>query len=220
MMRASSQMAGARTSDRPRPRPLRFAARLAGHALLVACWVLIALMAAITWGPHLTRYKTDIIVGQSMEPTIPLYSAIIVEPVKPRTLGVGDVITFQQPDSPERKITHRITKVERRGDGEIAFVTKGDNNEVRDPWRVTYADTGYRVRGHVPHVGWVMIQAQTQWARILLVVLPVLVLLVTFLRAIWRDEEPVLLDELDVDDSDALLDELPWNEELHVQGVA
>ena len=42
----------------------------------------------------------------------------------------------------------------------------------------------------------------------------------TVLRAIWRDEEPVLLDELDVDDSDALLDELPWNEELHVQGVA
>ncbi|MCW2926529.1 MAG: sipW 2 [Thermoleophilia bacterium] len=166
--------------------------RFAGHVALLACWVLVAVMAVLTWGPHATRYKTDIIVGQSMEPTIPLYSVIVVEPTDPARIAVGDVITFQQPDSPERKVTHRVVRIGHRGDGALAFSTKGDNNDVRDPWRVTYADTGYVVRAHAPHVGWLMIQAQTRWARILLIALPVLLLLVSFLRWVWRDEE---LDE-------------------------
>jgi signal peptidase I len=188
MMRASSQMAGARASDRPRPRPLRATARFAGHVLVLACWTLVVVMGLITWGPHATRYKTDIIIGQSMEPTIPLYSVIVVEPVDPDAIRAGDVITYQQPGLEDRKVTHRVQSIERGKDGSPTFITKGDNNEVRDPYEVTYAGTGYRVKTHVPHVGWLMIKAQTRWARVLLVALPVLVLLVQLLRWIWRDE--------------------------------
>lgn len=199
---ASSRTVGAR-APRPGLRPLRAASRFAGHVLLVACWLLVATMGVLTWAPHATKFRTDVIVGQSMEPTIPLYSVIVVEPVAPEAIRVGDVITFQQPDLPDRKVTHRVARIE-HPEGKLAFVTKGDNNEARDPWRVSYEGTAWRVREHVPHVGWIMLQAQTRWARVLLVVLPVLLLFGSFMRWLWR-EEP---DE--EADADAQL-EMPWD---------
>lgn len=212
MMPASSQMAGTR-APRPRSRPLRVVARFAGHVLLLACWTLVIVMAVLMWGPHVANVKTEIVVGQSMEPTIPLYSVIVVDPVEPEAIRRGDVITYQQPDAPSRKVTHRVQAVERDEQGRPAFVTQGDNNDARDPYRVTYEQTGYRVRTHVPHVGWLMIQAQTRWARVLLVVVPVLVLLTQFLRWLWRDEDevaiqaPTMLDDWDLDEDRSWLDD-------------
>lgn len=187
LMRASAQMAG---TSRSRSRPSRVAVRLAGWLVLAACWTLVLLLGAATWAPHATRFKTDIIVGRSMEPSVPLYSVIVVEPVAPETIRSGDVITYQQPNEPERTVTHRVVGVERADDGRPAFVTRGDANQVRDPYRVTYEDTGYRMRTHVPHVGRALIRAQTREARVLLVVLPVLLLLTQFLRWLWRPDEP------------------------------
>jgi signal peptidase I len=207
MMRASGRKAGVRASDRPGPRPLRTVARLCGHAAVLACWTLVIVMGLLTWGPHATRYRTDIIVGRSMEPTIPLYSVIVVEPVDPADIHKGDVITYQQPDMVTRKVTHRVHRVASNSRGERTFITKGDNNDVRDPYEVTYADTGYRLRAHVPHIGWLMIKTQTRWARVLLVVLPVLLLTLQFLRWVWRDDEPDEDDDqhdLDEDDQDDL----------------
>lgn len=201
MMRASSQMAGARASNRPRSRPLRVAARFAGHAVVLACWMLVIVLGVLTWAPHATRFKTDIIIGRSMEPTIPLYSVIVVEPVEPDAIRVGDVITYQQPDMLERKVTHRVQSIGRNDDGDLAFVTKGDNNDIRDPYEVSYADTGYRVVKHVPHAGWLMLKAQTRLARVGLVALPVLLILVMFLRWVWReDEDEALEDDERIDD--------------------
>lgn len=191
MRDSSGHVAEARVAVRRRPRlrPVRLLGTFAGHVALLACWILVALMAALTWGPHMTKYRTDIILSGSMEPKLPVYSVIVVEPVQPAAIRAGDVITFQQPDNPSRKVTHRVAKVERLKDGRPAFVTKGDNNDVRDPWRVTYEKTGFRVRTHAPRVGWLLIQAQTPMARVLLVALPVLLMLVSFLRWVWRGDE-------------------------------
>lgn len=198
LMPASAQMDG---TSRSRSRPSRVATRLAGWLALGTCWTLVLLLGAATWAPHATRFKTEIIVGGSMEPSIPLYSVIVVEPVDPERIRTGDVITYQQPNEPERRVTHRVVGVERAGDGRPAFVTMGDSNEVRDPYRVTYEDTGYRMRAHVPHVGRALIAAQTREARVLLVVLPVLLLLAQFLRWLWRTEEPTAGDARFEDDA-------------------
>jgi signal peptidase len=175
--------------------------------------MLVLLMAALTWGPHLTSYKTDIIVGQSMEPTIPLWSVIVVEPVAPTDIRKGDIITYEQPDVPGRKVTHRVHRVEQMEDGSPAFVTKGDNNNVRDSYRVSYADTAWRVKAHVPHVGWVIAQSQTRLARVALVVVPVLVLLVQLLRMIWRNEDDENADADDEQLDDTGLHEPWWDED-------
>ena len=172
----------------------RFVLRWLWHVVFVAAWILILLMGALTWLPHVTKARTDIIVGHSMEPTIPLYSVIIDEEVPPSQIRKGDVITFQEPDQPDRKVTHRVARIEYSKEGTIGFITKGDNNESRDPWRVEYSGSAYRVKTHVPRVGWLMIQSQTKWARLLLVALPVLIILVEFLRWLWRDEDEELLE--------------------------
>lgn len=210
MLRDGDNEIGIRVGDHPdvrsRRRPLAAVTRFGGHVALVAVWVLVVVLGLVMWGPRFTPLRTDVIIGQSMEPTIPLYSVIVVEPVPVEQLRSGDIITFEQPEVGDRKVTHRIERVERRKDGRLAFVTKGDNNEARDPWRVTYEGSGYRVRTHVPHVGWLILQAQTPVARIGLVVLPALVLLVAALRWVWgswgtgtasRTEDDDGEDELD-----------------------
>jgi hypothetical protein len=103
-----------------------------------------------------------------------------------------------------------VVEIDHLTGGKLGFRTKGDNNDVRDPWTVTYESTGYRVRTHVARVGWLMIQAQTRMARLLLVVLPVLLLLVQFLRWVWRDEE--------TDEEQA--DELPWWEDVEERAAS
>lgn len=172
-----------------------------GHVGFLLAWLLILLMGVIMWGPHLTKYKTDIIIGQSMEPTIPLYSVIVVEPVAPTDISRGDVITFEQPDVPGRKVTHRVAEITRSRTGAPVFHTKGDNNPTRDPYEVSFKDTGWRVRHHVPHIGWLMLQSQTRVARLLIVALPVLIVLSMFLRWLWRSEDDVIEDD-DADDQD------------------
>lgn len=233
MLRGTDIEAGIRVGDHPgaepRRRPAAVLARFGGHVLLVAVWLLVLTMGALTWAPHATKFKTDVIVGQSMEPTIPLYSVIVVEPVPAGQLRAGDIITFEQPQVDNRKVTHRIERVERRTDGKLAFVTKGDNNEARDPWRVTYEGTGYRVRTHVPHVGRLMLAAQEPIARIVLVLLPTLLVLGMVLRWVWgswgteptghRDDGVLLLEDL-VDEDGAPLahddprrrNDIPWDE--------
>jgi signal peptidase I len=168
--------------------PVRAARRWSLHVVLVACWVLIALLALLTWGPHLTRYKTEIIIGRSMEPTIPLWSVIVVEPVDPEAIRNGDVIVAEPPMLGGRKVTHRVVEINETQGGDPVFVTQGDNNDTADPWTVGYTEQGWRVIQHVPHVGWLMAKAQTPWARVVLITLPVLLILVQVLRWIWRDE--------------------------------
>ena len=164
---------------------LRAAARWSGRLLLVAAWIMVAAMAVVTWGPHLTPYRTDVIIGRSMEPTVPLWSVIFARPVNPSDIRTGDVITYQRPDAADMKVTHRVVDVvdDEHGRG---FVTRGDANPIRDPYVVRYDGTGWRVEGHAPHLGWFILQAQRREARVVLVVLPTLILLAQFLLWLWR----------------------------------
>lgn len=188
------------------------------HVLYIAAWLTIALMCALTWAPHVTRYKTDVIIGPSMEPSIPLWSVIVVEPVEPEAIRAGDVITFQRPDQPSMKVTHRVARVLHTASGP-AFITKGDNNAVRDPWRVDYVDTGYRVAAHVPYVGWAMTRAQGRIARVLLVAVPTLVLLLQFLIWLWRPEDDEEEEAEGLDDPIATADDR-WPRQYDEEQVA
>lgn len=190
--------AGSRTAvavrsraGRRRVAALRGTGRVVRLAALLACWSIIVLLAAITWGPRVTDLRTDIIIGSSMEPTIPLWSVIVVEPLPVEQIRRGDVITFEQPGATGRKVTHRVTRVERAGAGAPPqFQTKGDNNDSVDPWRVSYVDDAWRVRTHIPYVGRALAMAQTRGARVALIAVPVLVLLALTLRWIWQRPEP------------------------------
>jgi len=100
----------------------------AALVLLVAlCLLTIALGRILP----LTGRTTLVVAGGSMEPAISLGSAIVVEPVDPRSLAVGDVVSLRS--GPNRAIfSHRIIRVVDR-DGAVWIETRGDANDSADP---------------------------------------------------------------------------------------
>ena len=106
------------------PRPLiRTLGALAGLALLALAWFLLA--------PPALGGKTSIVVtsGNSMEPRISKGDLVIAR--ERPSYGVGDVVLFRSATL-GRRVLHRIVAVEGG-----RFVTKGDNNDYRDPERVS-----------------------------------------------------------------------------------
>lgn len=85
--------------------------------------------------PHIFGYEMLTVLSGSMEPGIPTGSVIGVKPVEDTaSLQVGDVITFKANASSDMLITHRIIEVQGEGNS-LQFITRGDNNDARDPDR-------------------------------------------------------------------------------------
>jgi signal peptidase len=89
--------------------------------VLVVSFVLVA--AQYGW-------EFDAVLSGSMEPDLSVGGLIVVRPVDPLQLEVGDVISFKLPgiDTP---ICHRIIAIEENGADRV-FQTKGDANEEPD----------------------------------------------------------------------------------------
>lgn len=126
--------------------------------LLVLCLGIIAV--------RLSGLATYIVTGGSMEPNINKGSLVIVQPVDPAEIAVGDVITFQQYD---QTTTHRVTQVT-SGDAGLVFKTKGDANVVADPEDKTFPGKVGIVRGALPVVGSIASSLQAYWRLLLTLV--------------------------------------------------
>jgi signal peptidase I len=120
-----------------------------GLLLLVAALavLLIALPAAVG-GMPLT------VLTSSMEPGLPPGTLIVVKPTPIEEIRVGDVVTFQLRSGEPILVTHRVVERSVSSNGEVALVTKGDNNDLPDdPIREI------QVRGTLwysfPWLGWV-----------------------------------------------------------------
>lgn len=108
---------------------------------------------------RVSGFGTYIVTGGSMEPTIHKGSLVLVQPVSPSQVKVGDVITFQQYD---QTTTHRVTGVAQSPQGP-AFSTKGDANTVADPEAKTFAAEVGLVRLTVPLAGYAAAYTQAYW---------------------------------------------------------
>ncbi len=78
-------------------------------------------------------HKAYIITTNSMEPTINVGDIIIVGETEKNKAKVDDIVTFEQAG---KIITHRIVEIKQTEQGE-KYVTKGDNNEVKDIDEIT-----------------------------------------------------------------------------------
>lgn len=117
-------------------------------ALLVASGAL-ALVAVL--GPHVGA-ELIVIRGRSMEPAIPLGSALLVRTDHDR-LAVGDVATYELPS--RTLVTHRVIRVA-HNDGEILYEFQGDANEDADPVIVAAERVVGRVELSVPFLGYLL----------------------------------------------------------------
>ncbi|HKW78834.1 MAG TPA: signal peptidase I [Candidatus Limnocylindria bacterium] len=102
---------------------------------------------------------TFIVTGGSMEPSIHKGSLVVVQPVSPSEVRVGDVITFQQYD---QTTTHRVIAIANEQKG-LVFKTKGDANTVADPEDKWFPAQVGIVRAAVPVVGYVAGSVQAYW---------------------------------------------------------
>ncbi|MEU6137164.1 signal peptidase I [Nocardioides sp. NPDC047086] len=122
----------------------------------VVWFVIIAAGAVILLGvavPRLVGGEAYTVLSGSMRPGMPPGSLVVVRPVHPATLGIGDVITFQLRSGEPTVATHRITGIGTTTKGERVFTTRGDANDAEDVRPVR----AVQVRGErwywLPYVG-------------------------------------------------------------------
>jgi signal peptidase len=135
--------------------PVRQILGAAGVGLSVGILlIVVALAAVLLVVPKVTGSVPLTILTQSMEPTLPPGTLIVVRPVDTDDLQVGDVATYQIRSGEAAVITHRITAVASESDGTRSFTFQGDNNAEPDSKAVTPAQIQGEVWYSVPLVGW------------------------------------------------------------------
>ncbi len=120
----------------------------------------------------------------SMEPTYPVGSMTVVEPIDASEVLPGMALSFIDPSGRGQVVTHRVVRVIRQDSG-LFFETQGDANATPDAELVPARNVRGAVRWHVPHLGsgaWALRGAR---APLALVVAPGVLLAVGEWRA-WR----------------------------------
>lgn len=121
---------------------------------LIVLIVIVLLGIVLAKGAPLVGRQSIVVGGGSMEPSIGLGSAIVVRPVEPSALAVGDVVSMQV--GPERTTyTHRIVAIVDRAGGRW-IRTQGDANPTPDPTLVPAGDVIGRVELVVPFAGYLL----------------------------------------------------------------
>ena len=144
------------------------------NGLLIAVVIATIGLAALERIVPMTGRTTLIVAGPSMAPALAVGSVVIVEPVDPGALSVGDVVSVRS--GPTRAIfTHRITRVVQR-DGAVWIETKGDANAAPDPSILPATDVIGRVVTSAPYIGYLMALASRPSGVILILAVGLLLL--------------------------------------------
>lgn len=105
--------------------------------------------------PKATGSTPLTVLTQSMEPTLPPGTLLVVKPTPLEDIRIGDVVTYQIVSGQPAVISHRVVSVESSSDGARTFVLKGDNNAEPDSSPVTAAQVRGVVWYSIPEVGYV-----------------------------------------------------------------
>jgi signal peptidase len=122
--------------------------------LLLALIAVVLVAVGLGRGAALVGRQSIVVAGGSMAPSIPVGSAIVVAPVDPATLAVGDVVSMNI-GGEHATFTHRVVAVIDRADGRW-IRTKGDANGTPDPTLVPATDVIGRVELALPYVGYLL----------------------------------------------------------------
>lgn len=147
--------------------------------LPVAVFTVAVLLPLATFAvaAFLMGWKLQPVRSGSMEPTYPVGSLLVVEPIDASAVRPGMAVTFSDPAGAGRLVTHRV--VQRAPGQRTAFLTQGDANTTMDPLPVQSREIRGRVRSHVPLLGSAL--HALRWPRgfLVLAVVPALALAAT-----------------------------------------
>lgn len=137
-----------------RHRRLVTAARRVVDGAIIALILLVAFGVVLGRGVPMSGRQTLIIGGRSMEPSIPLGSAIVIDPVAPADIAIGDVVTMRV--GPRQSVfTHRVTRLLTL-DGVPYIATKGDANTAPDGASTPASSVIGRVAWSIPLAGFLL----------------------------------------------------------------
>jgi signal peptidase len=127
-----------------------------------------------------------IVEGDSMRPTIDSNDAVLVTSIDRDNLKEGDIVVFKDPEDPEQSIVHRVIGLEESHGGTYA-ITKGDGNQVRDPFMIPLADIWGRVSLKIPHAGFFLEYLHSIPGFIICVICPFALLLLYLIVRFFLD---------------------------------
>lgn len=165
--RRAAHRGSARASFRSDRVPRRAAARDGAPGGLVAVLRAVAVGAAVgalalvaglalvlVVVPKATGSVPLTVLTQSMEPTLPPGTLVVVRPTDADDVAIGDVVTYQLRSGDPTVVTHRVVGRTTTSDGSRAFVLQGDGNAEPDAAPVIPAQVRGVVWYSVPLVGW------------------------------------------------------------------
>ncbi len=117
--------------------------------LVLALAVVTIVLPALVGGRPLT------VLTQSMEPTLPPGTLVVVRPAEPAGIRVGDVLTYQLESGKPAVVSHRVIEKTFSTAGGVTFRTRGDNNDVADELPVQEVQVVGTIWYSVPLLGWV-----------------------------------------------------------------
>jgi signal peptidase I len=116
---------------------------------------LLLMLAGLVIGVPLVAGATPMtILTGSMEPTYPPGTLIIVKPIATDDIAIGDPITYQLESGKPEVVTHRVVSIA-NSNGQLTFITKGDNNPSPDVNPVLPVQIRGTVWYSVPLIGYV-----------------------------------------------------------------
>lgn len=157
-----------------------------GVALIITVYT--AVSSRIKGVPEVFGLQMYEVLSGSMEPGIHTGSVIFDKPgINPKSLKVGDVITFKASDDPKMLITHRIVQVKTQ-DGAPAFQTKGDANDAADPELVPAANLVAQYDNiTIPYLGFYLSFMKSKTGIIVLIMVPGALLIITTMIGLFRE---------------------------------
>lgn len=147
-----------------------------GFAWTLTASLLGAIAAAVVV-PRLTGATPYVVLTGSMSPGMPPGTLVVVRHVDPRSIEVGDVITYQLASGRPDVVTHRVVAQGLDGRGDPVFRTKGDANASPDRAWVRPVQVKGKRWYAVPQLGRASALLTTQQHRLLSVGLGSLLLL-------------------------------------------
>ena len=139
--------------DEPRAeRSLLYYIGLMLSAVLLIFVVGLALMLIIV--PKVTGSIPLTVLTSSMEPGLPPGTLVIVKPIDPKDIVIGDVVTYQIESGVPGVITHRIIDIQTSSNGDRSFIFQGDNNDAPDEKPVLPVQIQGKVWYSIPYAGY------------------------------------------------------------------
>ena len=162
--------------------PLRRAVRATVSAQLTVVGLVVGLTAL---GSLTGRWGLVPVLTGSMRPGIQPGDLVLVVPEATTAVEPGQVVLFRPPGNGE-PVVHRVLAVSDAG-GVPAIRTKGDANNVADPWNARLPGSrAWRVRAVVPDAGYLAVAEHDPAVRLALELALLAAGVGTGLSVIWR----------------------------------